>query len=437
MTLIAAGVSHRTAPLKQRERLALGNGDLPGALLHFRKEYGNGVLLSTCNRTEVYVHPNHDTNEVPPAELMSQLARLRGLDPATGLPRFYELEGRAVAEHLFAVAAGVDSMILGEGQILGQVRSAFSAAHQAGSLDPVLARLFHDALRTGKRARSETPIARHAVSVSSAAVNLIRAHVPPLSECRALVVGAGDAGKLTARALRDHGVRRITVTSRTERRAEEVAAYLEGAVLPFSRLADGLAEADLVITCSSAPGFVVALALVKEAVSRRTTPITFMDVAVPRDVDPKVGEIPGVRLFDIDNLQAVSEANLKLREEAAEDVRAIVRRAARDFDYWLDGRRAVPTIKALVQRAEAVRHAELERTLRELRLDAQTAEKLDRMTAAIIKKLLHEPIAYLRYADDSWEAAQTVRSIFGVEDGAEDGQDGGPTVRRLLGVQDG
>ena len=236
-------------------------------------------------------------------------------------------------------------------------------------------------------------------------MNLIRAHVPPLSECRALVVGAGAAGKLAARALRDHGVRRITVTSRTERRAEEVAAYLEGAVLPFSRLADGLAEADLVITCSSAPGFVVALALVEEAVSRRTTPITFMDVAVPRDVDPKVGEIPGVRLFDIDNLQAVSEANLKLREEAAEDVRAIVRRAARDFDDWLDGRRAVPTIKALVQRAEAVRHAELERTLRELRLDAQTADKLDRMTAAIVKKLLHEPIAYLRYADDSWEAS--------------------------------
>lgn len=416
MTLIAAGVSHRTAPVEKRELLAVSPTELPEMLSRYHQEYGASVILSTCNRTEIYVHTGRTRGEVPPAELIQQLARIKGFAADQPLPGYYALEGSEVAEHLFRVAAGVDSMVLGEGQILGQVRGALSEAHRARSLDAALSRLFHEAVRTGKRARAETDIARYAVSVSSAAVKLVRAHVPSLDGCRALVVGAGDAGKLAARALRDSGVREISVTSRTADHARSLADYLGGTVIPFGQLAAALPLADLVLTSSSARGYVIDSALVRDALARREAPITFMDVAVPRDIDPAVADIPGAHLFDIDDLQAESETNLRLREQAADDVHAIVRHAVEEFEAWLQRRRAVPTIQALVERADGMRRGEVDRTVRDLGLDAAAAQKLDRMTAAIVKKVLHAPIAYLRGADDAEEAAQTVRQVFGVED---------------------
>ena len=192
--LIAAGVSHRTAKLDERERVALQRDEVPQLLQRYRERYGNGVVLSTCNRTEVYVHTGQRASEAPPGELMEQLADFKGLSFPGDLPAYYCLQGAEVPRHLFSVASGVDSQVLGEGQILGQVREALSDAAEARSLDAALARLLHDALRTGKRARTETPIGRYAVSVSSAAVDLAREHVPALPYCRALVVGAGAAG---------------------------------------------------------------------------------------------------------------------------------------------------------------------------------------------------------------------------------------------------
>lgn len=416
MTLIGAGISHRTAAVEDRERFAVSSDDVPRVLEHYRREFGNAVVLSTCNRTEIYVHASDARGEVPPEELLRQLMRLKGLDPAAGLPDYLAWQGSDVARHLFSVAAGVDSMVLGEGQILGQVRTALGAAREARSLDPALSRLLHEAIRTGKRARAETNISRYAVSVSSAAVNLVRQHVPSLAECHALVVGAGDTGKLAARALRDHGVRRIVVTNRTQHRADELAAYLGGETRPFAQLDDALAEADVVITSSSAPNFIVTKKLVERAMQRRETPLMFMDVAVPRDIDPTVADVPGVRLFDIDDLQAVSESNLKRREAAAGAVMEIVDEATGEFEAWIEARRAVPTIRALVDHAETVRSAELERTVRDLALDGATAEKLDLMTAAIIKKLLHEPINYIKGADDSEDAAATLRNVFAIEE---------------------
>jgi glutamyl-tRNA reductase len=416
MSLVAAGLSHQTAPVEDRERLAVSVEELPRLLRHFHAEYGSGVVLSTCNRTEVYVHTRGGNGEIPPSELMRELADFKGYDAGSALPSFYELEGADVARHLFRVAAGVDSMVLGEGQILGQVRSAFSAAHEARSLDAALSRLFHEAVRTGKQARAETNISRYAVSVSSAAVNLARQQVSQLAEARALVVGAGAAGKLAARALRDAGVQEIVVTNRTDSRAEDLAAYLGGRTVPFAQLDASLAAADLVVACSSAPGFLIDVAMAKRAVAGRSTDLTVLDVAVPRDVDPAVGGIDGVHLFDIDDLQAVSEANLHRRQEAAADVFSIVANRAGEFDEWLLSRRAVPTIRALVERADAVSKAETARTARDLGLAPAAAEKLDAMAAAIVKKLMHDPIAYLKYADDPEEATQVVRRIFGVRD---------------------
>ena len=415
MSLIAAGISHQTAPVEERERLAIGPEELPDLLAHFRRLYGNGVVLSTCNRTEIYVHVHHNQGEVPPHELLEQLALWRGLDPAT-LPRSYSLQEAEVAAHLFRVAAGIDSMVLGEGQILGQVREAFSAAHSARTLDAVLARLLHEAVRTGKRARTETTIARYAVSVSSAAVSLAREQVLSLPECRALVVGAGEVGKLAARALRDQGVAQIVVTSRTPHRAQEAADFLSAETVPFEQLEDAVATADIVITSSSAPSFLIGVPLVRAALSRREMPITFLDVAVPRNVDPAIRELAGVFLFDIDDLQAVSEASLRRREEAAQEAGMITQAAADTFGDWLESQRAVPTIKALIEFADQVRQAETTRTIREMDLNPDDAERLDRMTAAIVKKLLHAPITHLRYADNSEDAAERVREVFQIEE---------------------
>ena len=309
--LIAAGVSHRTAKLDERERVALQRDEVPQLLQRYRERYGNGVVLATCNRTEVYVHTGQRASEAPPGELMEQLADFKGLSFPGDLPAYYCLQGAEVPRHLFSVASGIDSQVLGEGQILGQVREALSAAAEARSLDAALARLLHDALRTGKRARSETPIGRYAVSVSSAAVDLAREHVPALPYCRALVVGAGAAGMLAARALRDRGIQHLTVTSRTRERAEGLAEYLGAAVVPFPRLADAIAAADLVITSSSAPGFLIDPPLVERARAIRVAPRTFIDVAVPRDVDPRIREFADVRVFDLDDLQGVSAANLQ------------------------------------------------------------------------------------------------------------------------------
>ena len=415
MTILAAGVSHRTAPVEARERLALSGDDLRAALQHFHRAFGNGVILSTCNRTEVYVHSS-DGQAWVPSELLLSLATHLGLNPQSDLPRFYELEDRAAAQHLFRVASGVDSMILGEAEILGQVRHAMSVADEAGTLDAALTHLFHEALRTGKQARHETNIGRFAVSVSSAAVSLARDHLADFASSRALVVGAGEAGKLAARALRDQGIGQITVTSRTVQRAENLAEYLHAGLAPFTDLAGALVHADLVITCSSAESFIIPTLLVAQTLQCRETPITFLDLAVPRDVEPAARGLPGVYLYDIDDLQAVSDKNLQRRESAARDVEIIVSSSATQFTDWLESRQITPTIRAIVARADRVRRAEVERTARDLALDEAAQEKLDRMAAAITKKILHAPITYLRQAEDADDTAELVRRIFGVED---------------------
>ena len=411
---MAVGISHRMAPVEEREQLAVSAVEMGAALASFRSRFGTAVILSTCNRTEVYV--SRSEADAHPTELLYHLADFKGVDRRRSLPRFYELTGLEAVQHLFRVSAGIDSMILGEGQILGQVRGALHAARQAQALDARLSRLFHAALETGKRARNETDIGRFAVSVSSAAVDLARSRFASIHDCRALVVGAGEVGKLTARALRDAGVEQIVVTSRTPKRANELAALLGGATLPFNQLVQAIAEADLVITSSGADGFLIGPQQVEEALARREAPILFIDVAVPRDVDPAAAAVPSAEIFDIDDLQAVSEANLRLRERAAQDVERVVREAVAEFAQWLDTRRAAPTIATLVDHAEQIRRSELDRTIRTLRLDATDAHKLDAMTAAIVKKLLHAPIRYLKDSNPTDDTCRAVRRIFALED---------------------
>jgi len=411
MMLQAVGISHRTASVQQRERFAFNHGEVPLALESLIQRFGNGVLISTCNRVELYINGHDDTTR--PGDLIAHLTELKDFDYQEPMPCFYELSGRDATAHLFRVAAGVDSMVLGEGQILGQVRRSLQSASRAGSLDPVLSRLFHAALETGKRCRHETDIARFAVSVSSAAVDLAREQLGSLADKRALVLGAGEAGKLAAQALRDAGIDDVAVTGRTTRRSEKLALELQGTVVPFAELTDALVEADIVIGSSAATGYLVDRAQMEEVLARRAAPITLVDVAVPRDVDPNVRDLPGVGLFDIDDLQSISEANLRLREQGAIEAQRIVENAVEQFTIWVESRRAVPAITALLDRAEAIRRGETERTARELELDDSRAEKLDRMTTAIVKKLLHEPILALKNGEVGGDA---VRRLFALEE---------------------
>ena len=294
-------------------------------------------------------------------------------------------------------------MIVGERQILGQVRAAFSVASQGGYTKSPLTRVFHSALRAGRRVHRETNIGQHSRSVSRAAVQMARGVFDRLEDRRALVIGAGDAGRMVARALADAGVRHITVTNRTLWRAEEVARDLGGVALPFADFRRAFADSDLIISSTGSPGYIVDAQMVAEAVAQRTSPepMLMIDIAVPRDIDPAVGDFQGVRLFDIDALGQAAEVSLDSMEEEIRNATAIVESEVERFVEWWNSSDTMELAVSLRRRAEAIRRDEIARTLKLLGEDAdgELARRLDAMTNALVKKLLHRPTAELRSAD--------------------------------------
>ncbi|MDI6857255.1 MAG: glutamyl-tRNA reductase [Dehalococcoidia bacterium] len=419
--LFLAGISHKTAPVGARERLAFSGDELPEALSRLHCELGKGVILSTCNRTELYLDAPGGCDMR--TEALAFLARAKGLPEPPPEERFYFLQRQEAVRHLFRVAAGVDSMVVGEAEILGQVRSAFVAAVEAGCNDPYLSRLFHSAIRVGRRARAETSIGRNVVSVSSLAVRLAKKTLGDLASLSVLVISAGEAGKLAASALRENGASRIFVTSRTLERARRLAADLGGQALPFSRLPSALAESDIVISSTGAPSFLIQPETVKEAMVRRDgRSLLFIDIAVPRDVHPSVREIEGVHLYDIDDLQAAAEANLRSRLKEVAKVEAMVEEEANRFGDWARSLRALPTVAAIRKQAEAVRQAELARTFARLPgLSDEERARIEALSAAIVKKLLHRPIARLKAKEYGHLYVQAARELFGIDD--EGGRD--------------
>ena len=394
MHVSVTGISHHTTPVELRERFAFGAGDLVPALERLPPALGGAAILSTCNRTELYLTSDQIIDEQAATALV---AMARGEAPAEGIG-FYHLSGTAAVEHLFRVAAGVDSLVVGESEILGQVRGAFSAATQAGSGSPVLARLFHAALRTGRRARSETEIGAHGLSVSALAVSLSRKVLGGLRRKSVLVVGAGEAGQKSAAALVQQGVGRLLVTTRRSGLAAEIARELNGVALPFEELPQALAEADVVIACTAAPGSIISADDVSAAmVARPERPLLMVDIAVPRDIDSAVRSVPGVHLYDIDDLEAAAEANLEARRREVGAVEVIIAEEVLRFQAWLAGRSVTPTIAALRQRSENIRRAEVERTLSRLdHLNDSDRERVEAMSRALVNKLLHAPVARLR-----------------------------------------
>lgn len=420
LVVTCVGLNHRTAPVEEREKLAFSPQELPSALERLRQEFGAGVILSTCNRTEVYV-----TGPDDPAvgrRLVRFLEAEKGaeVDPS----RFYLLRHGEAVRHLFRVAAGIDSMVLGESQILGQVREAMAAATEAKALNGTLSRLFHAAISVGKRARSQTSIGRYAVSVSSAAVALARQSLGTLRDKTVLVISAGSTGKLAAKALAQSGASRILVTNRTYRRAQAVAEQMKGQAIPFSQLPGALTESDIVISGTGAETFLLGPEHIRPALERRNgRSLLLIDIAVPRDIDPAVAQLPGVHLYDIDDLQAVSEAGLRGRQREMRRVEAIVEAEVADFLEWWRSLDVVPVIAALRERAEAIRRQELERTLRRLPdLDGEARQRIEAMTRAIVKKMLDRPIARLKNGTDPGLYMEAIQDLFQVHPGDGSGQ---------------
>jgi glutamyl-tRNA reductase len=397
--IVVVGISHRTAPLAVREAMAVPKERLPEALARARAEAGlaEAMILSTCNRVEVYGRP---AEGAAVDALTAFLPALHGRPAAELAPYFYALEGEAAVRHAFRVAASLDSMVVGEPQILGQVRQAYQAAEEAGALGSTLGALRNRSLAAARRARTETRIGENAVSVSHVAVELARKIFGELRDRHVLLVGAGKMTELAARRLVRDGARATVLGGRTFERAEELAAALGARAAPFEELRDEMARADIVISGTGAPGVVVRSADVEAARSARgQRPLFLVDIAVPRDIDPSAADLAGVFLYDLDGLKSVAEANLRERRKQAAAAEAVVEREVREFLAWQKELEAVPLLVELRRRAEEIRRAEVERV--RSRLGPLTPEQeaaIEAATTAIVNKLLHPPTVHLKEA---------------------------------------
>ena len=414
MTILAVGLNHRTAPLQVRDRVAISREELEGAQRALRDRLGQGVILSTCNRLEVYSVAQ--STESGAQGLVEYLTSYHAMGHQELAPYLYVHDHEAAVRHLYRVASGLDSMILGEAEILGQVRHAFAVATQQGLTDGTLLRLFHQALHVGKRSRTETRIGRNALSVSRAGVELARRAFHDLAGKCVLVIGLGEAGKLAARALADAGAREISVANRTYKRALEAAVELGGVAVPFERLGDALEAADILVTSTDAPGYLLTPEMIAQARDHAERTLFIIDIAVPRDVDPNVGDLPGVHLYDIDDLESVSETNRRERAREARKVEAIVDGEVDRFMEWLSSLDTVPTVAALRKRAEAIRAREVARLLKRLPdLLDEERQPLEAFSRALVRKILHDPITNLK-RNRQPEQGNVVRELFNLDD---------------------
>ncbi len=409
MVILAVGLNHKTAPVEIRERISFGPDILVGALrsLANHAQISEGLILSTCNRTEVYCAVNADGGEA----VANWLGRFHGLDQERIAPYLYTRVDRDAVSHLLRVASGLDSMVLGEPQILGQVKTAFHAASDSGTTGKLLGRMFQHAFAVAKQVRTDTAIGNSPVSVAFAAVSLARQIFSDLSEQTALLVGAGETIELAARHLHQHGVGRIVVANRTVERAHGLAAQFDGYAIALTELANHLSEADIVIASTASPLPVLGKGTVERALKKRKhRPIFMVDIAVPRDIEPEVGELNDVYLYTVDDLQGVVEDNMRSRREAAEQAEEIVDFHTEEFLGWLRSLDAVNLIQDYRDQAEHLRDQVLAKALRQLEGGKPPEEVLGFLAHTLTNKLLHGPSARLRQAgregqDELLEAA--------------------------------
>lgn len=416
--LTLVGLSHRTAPVEVREQVTIPAEKAPDALRDLRRIPGvvGAALVSTCNRTEA-VCEAADGGTADARAIVETLARIHGIEPEFLEKYLYVYQGEAAVRHLFKVAASLDSLIVGEGQIVGQVKAAYAMAQEQDSLSAGLHQLFQNALASSKKVRLTSGISESAVSVPFAAVELAKKIFDDFSRCQILIVGSGKMGEIATRHLKGMGMTRIFCANRTLERAVTLAEKFGGAAIRLDDVPRHLPDTDIVISSTGSPGVVLAREAVADAMRhRRNRPMFLIDIAVPRDIAPEVGEIPNVYLYDIDDLRDVVDRNRKNRENKLEKAEQILAGEVGQFLSRLDAQEIVPTIQRLRAQMDEMRKHELERTRK--RLGGLTPEQeaaLDDLTASIVNKILHYPIATLKTAPpEDTGLRDTVRRIFGL-----------------------
>jgi glutamyl-tRNA reductase len=421
MEICLIGVSHQTTPIEIRERLAFSNKQLPEALRGIQElpSVKECLIISTCNRTEIVaVVKKEGSGHIEIRDFILNFHHLTEKDIPQG---FYNHCHIDAVRHLFRVSSSLESMVIGEPQILGQVKDAFQCAQEAGTVGPILSNLFNQAIRAAKKVRTETGISRNAVSISFAAVELAKKIFSDISDKVVLLIGAGEMSELAARHLISNGVKSLLVANRTMQKAQELAKLFDGEPVPFDQIHSILDTADIIITSTGAPHIILHKSDISAALRRRKNrPIFLIDIAVPRDIDPEANKCDNVYLYDIDDLQMVVDANLKERLKEAKKASDVIDHEVARFIKECALMEAVPTITQLSTLMEGIRKREVEKALSRLpQLENGQREILEAMTSAMIKKVLHHPISRLKNSDDPEDLKallKATKELFGLKE---------------------
>ncbi|WP_227725990.1 glutamyl-tRNA reductase [Yersinia proxima] len=422
MTLLALGINHKTAPVSLRERVTFSPESIDQALASLLQQplVQGGVVLSTCNRTELYlsVEQQENLHEQLHEQLIAWLCNYHKLSPDEVKKSLYWHHGNDAVSHLMRVASGLDSLVLGEPQILGQVKKAFAESQREQSLSGELERLFQKTFSVAKRVRTETEIGASAVSVAFAACTLARQIFESLSELNVLLVGAGETIELVARHLREHQVKHMIIANRTRERAQALATEVGAEVITLPEIDARLADADIIISSTASPLPIIGKGMVERALkSRRNQPMLFVDIAVPRDIEPEVGKLSNAYLYSVDDLQAIIQHNMAQRQAAAVQAESIVQQESMNFMTWLRAQGAVETIRDYRSQAEQVRSEMTAKALAAIEQGANVEQVVNELAHKLTNRLIHAPTKSLQQAasDGDMERLQLLRDSLGLD----------------------
>ena len=421
INLIIVGVNHKTTPVEIREKLAFTKGKIEESVdrLFDFPDIVEHTILSTCNRVEIYARASSQDSAIN--SIKQFICEFHELSLIELEEHFYSYINEEAVEHLFRVSSSLDSMVLGEAQILGQVKDAYSLAKNLRSTGVILNQLFEKAFTIAKKVREETGIAERSVSISSAAVELAQKIFDDLENHTVMLVGTGEMAELAAKHLISYGVKTVYVTSRTYERAANLARALNGSALDFESFKHELYRADIVITSTSAPNFIIKKDFVEKAIQeRKNKPIFFIDISVPRDIEPDINDLENVYLYDIDDLHVVVSANMKEREKEAQNAMHFISQEVTKFNNWLGALDAIPTIVEIRNRVENIRRQEVEKTLKKIpNLSENDKEVLRHMSSSIVNKILHKPTIKLKQqtqSEDGQIYLKAIRHLFHLDD---------------------
>ena len=418
MNVLCLGINHRTAPIEIREKLWFSEDEIRTIVPMIRERYASEcILTSTCNRTELYYVPHPEvSNGIP---LWKFLTEFKKAEPSVRSDHFYTIQSLYAVKHLYSVCAGVDSMVVGDVQILNQIKEAFTLAQELSSTGSLLHRLFTNALHVGKRARTETEIGEGAVSISYAASELASKIFEDLSKRTALLIGAGETGKLTAKHLTGRSLGNLLVTNRTQQRAEELVTQLGGTVIDFDHFLTHLHSADIIIAAVESSNYILSADHLRHAMRLRgNKPLFIIDIGMPRNIDPAANTINNIFLHDIDALSHIVDNNLAHRKAEIHKVESIVLEEVTGFHHWYSSLNVTPTIQQLRDQFEDIRHAEVDRYRNQF--DHQQQEHIEILTKRIINKILHTPMVNLKNGSDEGgketrDKIHLIRHLFGLD----------------------